>query len=260
MGSIGKLSLCLAIAWIFTLSNCVSPATKSLYGSHTSGSVRDMRNEIYMKPNDSDTASCPEYPCHTLDWYARNGSALFYSDTAMVFIKGKHYLNATVNASNCSNLSIYGKLQQSIRISCNTSTAAGFLFSNCTNVKIRNIIFEGCGTAVGAALLFQQGINITLSHVTVKYAMGYGLTINNVFGRISINECSISKTKMIPHTHKYSAHARLCFGSTCGLGKNFSNNHTIKVTIVSSQFMYGHNVSGLEIYAIIQIPQLNLTT
>ena len=248
MESIGKLSLCLAIAWIFTLSNCVSPATRSLYGSHTSGSVRDIRNEIYVKPNDFDTASCPEYPCHTLDWYARNGSALFYSDTAMVFIKGKHYLNATVNASNCSNLSIYGKLQQSIRIICNTSTAAGFLFSNCTNVEIRNIIFEGCGTAVGAALSFRQGIDITLSHVTVKYAMSYGLTINNVFGRISINECSISKTKMIPHTHKYSAQARLCFGSTCGLGKNFSNNHTTKVTIVSSQFMYGHNVSGLEIY------------
>ena len=54
------------------------------------------------------------------------------------------------------------------------------------------------------------------------------------------------KHKINTHTPKYSAHARLCFGNMCG--KNFSNNHNTHAKIVSSRFMDGHNVSGLEIY------------
>ena len=246
MGPIGKLSLYFAIGWIFTLKyrNCESLESaiphQMLVTTHAGVQV------IYVKLNDSGTAPCPTDRCHTLDWYVQNGSDLFHSDTTMVFLEGKHSLTTIVNVSNWHNLSMYGK-QQSVRISCDTADAA-FLFSNCSNVEIKNISFESCGATLGAAITFQQGINITLSHISIKYAMGYGLTTNNVLGPISIKDSSFSNTKRVPHI-KYCTHARLCFGTKCGQNSSqLSNNHTTNVTILSSQFMDGQNVSGLEIF------------
>ena len=248
MGSIGrKLSLYLVIGWIFTFSSCESPAIPPRRSFITRADVRVRNNKIYVKPNDSNSALCPADSCHILDWYAINGSDPFNSDTTMVFLEGTHSLTTIVNVSSCRNLAMYGK-QQSVRISCNTSDAA-FLFSNCSNVVIENLTFESCGAKLGAALSFQQGANITLSHISVKYATGYGLITNNVLGLISIEESKFSKTKKVPHI-KHCAHARLCFGSKCGKNSStLSNNHTTKVTILSSQFVDGQkNVSGLEIF------------
>ena len=249
MGSTGKVPVHFAIGCLFAMLNSIS------LKAHTGDFVREMSDEIYVRPNDSATALClGRDPCHTLNWYATNRkSALIHSDTRMLFIDGKHSLKTVLNVSNLYNLSMYGK-QELITISCSTLNATGVWFSKCRNVEIKGLTFEGCGTRLGAALSFQQGINITLTCVTVKFAVGYGLTISNVFGVISVDECSFSNTTNInAQMHNYSAHARIYFGNVCSKNLQFNSLSNIShihanVTIHSSQFIDGQNVSGLEIF------------
>ena len=240
MGSTGKVPVHFAIGCLFAMLNSIS------LKAHTGDFVQEMSNEIYVRPNDSATALClGRDPCHTLNWYATNRkSALIHSDTRMLFIDGKHSLNTVLNVSNLYNLSMYGK-QELITISCSTLNATGVWFSKCRNVEIKGLTFEGCGTRLGAALSFQQGINVTLNRVTVKFAVGYGLTISNVFGVISVDKCSFSNTTNITaQMHNYSAHARIYFGNVCS--KNLQFNSLSNISHVHAMSQYIHPSSSMD--------------
>ena len=118
----------------------------------------------YVKPshNSSLPYACPSsYPCHTLQYYVKNSTAFFKSDSTLQFLPGIHILesnegNKPTTIENVQNLTLIGNdtfingtLDMSVpssQIHCNGS--GGLHFVAVHGLFIGNLMFSTCGAVL----------------------------------------------------------------------------------------------------------------
>ena len=216
-----------------------------------------------------------ELQCRTLDWYNQNSNGPFMtSNTEVRFLKGTHILSTSfMEVRNCRNLTIIGMGQVSYDvvdgmpqptawINCTGSISSGIVFFNSTDIHLENIGLGSCGKTILsscnnefiAALIFQQGSNISLHRVVIDNTHGVGLHIENVFSSVSIENSAFmgaglySRKKQSSHStgHQLFRNVRLQYGRN-NCSKQYFEESTI-VTINASWFMDGStNTRGLEV-------------
>ena len=132
------------------------------------------------------------------------------SNTTLVLLPGKHYLNRSLTVSDKTGLIIRGngsshsfsyideccgappQVVASAEVTCTSDVNSGLAFYNVDGLTIENISFSQCGAENNvedlslkfkAAALFLYNVrNAVLSGVTVQKSYGYGLIGFNVYG------------------------------------------------------------------------------
>ncbi len=132
--------------------------------------------------------------CPTLYQYSRNSTL---SSTELLFIGQNHSLNTTFVISNITNISFVG-VNHTATILC-TGENAGFIFQNVEELEIKNLKLMGCGTFYNrtqyrAALVIQNGCNLSLINITILYAKDAGINSYNVGGTTFISNLKIADT------------------------------------------------------------------
>ena len=171
--------------------------------------------ELYVRSTPDQ--QCPHgHLCLTLLHCLHNTSAAFTSNTTLHFLPGHHSAvwphNTTLVVSNVSNLVLTGPdvgpgESPQASIWCNYTIQ--FHFRNTTDIAIRNLLFNECGTSLAipgedlfpslfdgvdppAALQFSTATNMTLEHVHIIWSHGLGLLALNSLDYCSITNCTIS--------------------------------------------------------------------
>ena len=255
------------------MPHCISIAFHLMLLVSVSGphSAQAQANVVYVTPGDESLCPVNASPCHTLDWYINNSSTTngsFMADnTEVIFLKGTFTLSTTIFLESSRNISLTGAdsimnqgvPQPSSRIICKMAISqshyGGFIFLNSSEIQMRNLGFDSCGTDVNvckdgvnisAALYFRQGRDILIHQVVVRSARGIGLGVDNVYGSVSINtsvfvRASRARLKLLP------GNTRIWFGpNNCLKQCPTSDSATLKIS--SSYFTDGQDyANGLEV-------------
>ena len=94
-------------------------------------------------------------------------------------------------------------------IECNTSTRAGFVFRNVTDIEINSLTLIGCGIGrdyflaevsdmlkMSSSVLITNSCNIVLNGVIIKQHKGIGLAMLNVGGEVNINRSIFGSNRL----------------------------------------------------------------
>ena len=202
----------------------------------------------YVKP-ETDTKRCPYKPCETLKYYTNTVAEFFTTNTTFIFLEGTHQLwsdkllliedisRLTLRGNGQFITGIQGLLEPSSRIECKGKT--GFSFKNITNLSVKLLTFVACGGVWNrhkyAALLLYAVIDLTITEVTVRNCIGYGVSATSVLGNSSISKSTFAyNTGTMGY---YGGNIQL-FYKKC-LGSEISY-----LRISSSNFLYGINPHG----------------
>ena len=217
----------------------------------------------YVKPshNSSLPYSCPSsYPCHTLQYYVRNKTALFKSNSTLKFLPGIHILesneaNKPTTIENVHNLKLIGNdtfvnntmLVPSSQIHCNGS--GGLLFTAVHGLFIGNLLFSRCGAvlpwpfdgrfraalAIGNTLPQESIFDVNITRVVIQNSTGYGLYGSNVFGNSAISESTFIYNNYNGSQEYFGGNVRVSYHNW------FKNAGNSTFTIQSSYFLHGRN-------------------
>ncbi len=131
--------------------------------------------------------------CYPLMWFV-NRTEEIANNSVILFLRGNHSLysrghdKAVLNFSNKHNLTLRG--EGTVDYHGNHSSVlckgiqSAFVFQLSTNIQIHELTFENCGdiTMNTSALSFNATSNISLTHVTIRGAIVYSLTVHGVCG------------------------------------------------------------------------------
>jgi len=109
---------------------------------------------FYVLPDDSTNISCSSQPCDTLNQYLSNNSALpAVSNVEYHFLPGEYNINANIEMRNVSNVSIIGISHlTSVKLVCWSQLYV--VIFHCTNVIVRNLMFNHCNGNLSQLHLF----------------------------------------------------------------------------------------------------------
>ena len=217
----------------------------------------------YVKPshNSSLPYSCPSsYPCHTLQYYVRNKTALFESNSTLKFLPGIHILesneaNKPTTIENVHNLKLIGNdtfvnntmLVPSSQIHCNGS--GGLLFTAMCGLFIGNLLFSRCGAvlpwpfdgryraalAIGNIIPQESIFDVNITRVVIQNSTGYGLYGSNVLGNSAISESTFIYNNYNGSQQYFGGHIRMSYHNCL---ENASNS---TFTIQSSYLLHGRD-------------------
>ena len=237
------------------------------------------KSQIYVvASNDSQChPAITNSKCHTLNWYTQHKNMSFKSNTMLIFLEGKHFLDSFIEVSSCTNFTMTANKstipyfsdrslpQPASWIFCRRESRSGFFFMNSSNIRLTGLGLDSCSGVVTisstlnvyAALAFSQVNHIALSQVVVNNTKGFGLYCSSVFGQINVKESVFLNAKGTDDSEICSGNAQFWFGSPC-------YNGNTNLIIDHSWFMYGNNTankfcnaSGLQI--VIGCPKINTT-
>ena len=171
----------------------------------------------YVKPshNSSLPHPCPASPCHTLQYYVKNETEFFKSNSTFQFLPGIHILesnegNKPTTIENVQNLTLIGDdwflmdasevPVPSSQIHCNGS--GGLLFAAVHGLFIGNLMFSTCGAvlpwpldgkfraalAIGLRIPVKSIFDVNITRVVIQNSTGFGLYGANVLGYSTISE------------------------------------------------------------------------
>ena len=88
---------------------------------------------------------CPiDHECHTLQYYLRNSSKYFTSNTQLHLLQGNHYINVDIVLDSLHNFSLVGSGVNNTVVECFKPSLIAII--NCTNTDIKNFtIGSKCG-------------------------------------------------------------------------------------------------------------------
>ena len=237
--------------------------------------VWSQQQTLYVKTNS--TSPCPDdvrvMHCQTLDWYSNNSNISFTSNTVMLFQEGIHVLDTFVEISSCHNFSLVGngsalhhsdgQPHPTSTINCTGAHNGGLLFSNSSNIHIRNLELGFCSGSYtlqekhdfAGSLVFSSVQDISLDQVVISNAKGYGLHTSNILGANEVLNSAFLNTSLHPNSNN-SGNAMFFFS------RDFPSVDTV-LTVNSSWFMYGvtkgnySTAGGLNVF--VNCPNVHVT-
>ena len=241
----------------------------------TCSSFQSNSRTLYVRANGT---QCPPAiatsECQTLDWYSKNSSSSFISNTRMVFLEGLHFLNNFIDVSNCNNFSMIGSKthrsnqlpQPTSQIICTEASKTGFSFINSSKIHITDLALDSCsgmvalkqGLNVPVALAFAKVIDLTLHHVVINNTMGNGLYCYNCLGEVIVGESAFVNAK-VDGEKLCSSNANFWFDKPC-------SNYQTSFRLDTSWLMYGLNneyacnASGLQLSIFCPRIQVNINS
>ena len=178
---------------------------------------------IHVKPDKPQHSSqpCPE-PCISLFINASQLSDLLTSNTILKLQPGVHSIGQNIVVRNKTNVSLIGDVQGTadvVHIACSEHVSISFV--NCSDVIVKDIIFEHCGdildtsymnTAIGenywyqfeyrvlqSALIFVHCTSTTLDNLIITKSPGFGVLGVNMLGNTTVQSISIESSGL-PNT------------------------------------------------------------
>ena len=218
----------------------------------------------YVKPshNSSLPYSCPpSHPCHTLQYYMKNKTAFFKTNSTLQFLAGIHILesneaNKPTKIENVHNLTLIGNdtlindtyvLVPSSQIHCNGS--GGLLFTAVHGLFIGNLLFSRCGAvlpwpfdgrfraalAIGLILPQESIFDVNITRVVIQNSTGYGLYASNVLGKSAISDSTFIYNNYNGSQEYFGGNIRMSYQ------KCSENADNSTITIQSSYLLHGRN-------------------
>ena len=132
-----------------------------------------------------------------------------------VILEGNHWLNQTLTVSGVRGLTIRGDGNTAPVIKCPLPSDAadeghGIVFASASDLKVQNVVFEGCGTLQysttvrdSASLKYRSAVyvinstDIDLSGTSFLRNIGKGLSLHDVDGHVKVSS-SIFRENMVP--------------------------------------------------------------
>ena len=203
----------------------------------------------YVTPNGT---SCPHSStrCTTLSEYAKEAELYFTSNTTMVFLPGKHFLDTNITVANVAGLTMCGNVDSSSQPQVICNGPVGFLFIGMIHFKIHSLAIVSCSRAYTGHV---DAIELILSlssrppNINLKYALILGSTqyaelVNcsfhgNLGTALAVVNTNITIAGNNNFTHNY------CESSSCLLGGG--------IAAVSSNVTFIGNTTFLENTAIV---------
>ena len=223
----------------------------------------------YVKPshNSSLPYSCPSnYPCHTLQYYVKNKTAFFKTNSTLQFLPGIHILesnegNELTTIESVHNLTLIGNdtfinnsltndnfaLVPSSQIHCNGS--GGLLFTAVHGLFIGNLLFSRCGAvlpwpfdgrfraALATGLISPQEsiFDVNITRVVIQNSTGYGLYASNVLGKSVISDSTFIYNNYNGSQEYFGGNIRMSYHNC---SENAGNS---TFTIQSSYLLHGRD-------------------
>ena len=176
------------------------------------------KTTYYVKPDKPLNISqpCPE-PCISLSINVSKLNDLLTSNTILKLQPGMHSIGQDIVVWNKTNISFVGDVYSTedvVHIACSVDMSLSFV--NCSNIIVRDIIFEHCGnfvdtsymdTAIGenywykfpikprAALIFVHCFSTTLSSLYISETSGLAVFGINMLGVTTIEQVKILYSK-----------------------------------------------------------------
>ena len=94
---------------------------------------------LYVMPSPHTT--CPSTPCLLLSQYIENATEYFLSNTAMIFLPGKHTFNVQANVTSVTGFSLVGGSENTSTVICSGLGCGGFYFDNITGLNVTQLSF-----------------------------------------------------------------------------------------------------------------------
>ena len=174
-----------------------------------------------------DVLDCPDnVTCHELSFYTNQPDLYFTNNTIFYFLEGNHILRQQklVVIRGVSNLTLQGEgvveqgfsetvMQSTAVVSC-LNGSGGLLFFQCQNTMLSSLTFTNCGgritgdvqqyiintssiweepdNSISYTLVFYNGIDFTISELSIQNGTGYGLTTFNTFN-VRLSNSSFSR-------------------------------------------------------------------
>ena len=143
-------------------------------------------------------------PCYSLDFIARNHSVLANPNLTITIISPKLLLQSLVSFSNVSNFTLQGMNSNNTVIACQfkcgqySSVGAGLSFINSNGIELNSFTLNSCGIETRTSfsendshgLLILKSRNIKIHNVIVSQSKGYGLSLINTRGNVSVQDCT----------------------------------------------------------------------
>lgn len=147
---------------------CVMPDVVLRVNEDASNSVSEGRRQITEHGHES---QCTE----TMTWneYLARQEVYIKSDVSFLFLQGVHYMNRSLNASNVTNLRIYGNSSLPLNepvLYTSAYQSTPFIFSSFSHVTVEALTFRVCvllydSEDFSAVLFFDSGSNMTVKNV-----------------------------------------------------------------------------------------------
>ena len=157
----------------------------------------------FIKNNDTETAK-------SMNYYLKNTSKYFSSDSQFHFKMGYHYLNTDLVIQNVTNVTLTGENLCIIRCTSHVS----IIIFNVTDFRLENIIFENCSAnysnylhndfkyhytsirdfkvACIASILLYHCMSVNISNITIMITEGkIGLIVTNVRSYLNITNVHV---------------------------------------------------------------------
>ena len=210
--------------------------------------LTDSQQIIYLQSDESPFTNCSTVPhvqlqCYNLTALASghvlNGN---FTDLVIALLPGKHTYSGIrekiVSITNISTLEFValnpsGDATGSTVISCKDSKGIGFAFRNISNVTVRGITFEECGTPEHFALSISYSGSIIVQDVELKYCIGIALKVEYLEGSLVLKNSIFTNNQANVYVYatSYSTEEH----------NDSSHPDTMTITIDSSNFTSGSN-------------------
>ena len=166
-----------------------------------------------------DTLSCLQRntsfdsPCQTLSYVFKYSNSSL--DGTEILLQGDFWLNQTLTVSGVKGLTIQGSGESASVIKCShhSDTAdlgQGFVFASVSDLKVFNVVFQGCGTLqysttirddvnikYRSAVYIINSTGIDFSETSFDRSIGKGLSLHDVDGEVKVENTTF-RENMVP--------------------------------------------------------------
>ena len=153
---------------------------------------------FYVLPDDSTNASCPSYPCASINQYSL--IMLNMSNVKFMFLSGKHSLTSSIIMQDVYNVTMVGVNHDSLALAVVVCQSAEALISfvDASNITIINLVFKSCGPTVQCSnkqvdgpivkALFSMCYCCNITNITL---IRPGMVISNLLGESFLHNIAV---------------------------------------------------------------------
>ena len=170
-----------------------------------------------------------------------NGSSYDSFGYLLENLTSDHVLNITCNVelssvielANLTNLTIAG--HNNPVIDCGNN--GGIYFTFCSNVTIKGIVWEHCGSdndndLVVPAITFENTSNVMIKNCTFQHSLGQAVVLTEISGDVIIDNC------IFVNNTNYSGHGTVIYYSS-------EDMYAINLSIINSRFQSNIGASSI---------------